>query len=217
MYHKVSKSARRVFIRQLDYMRSLGDFVASSEAISLLQTGPPRGERFFCLTFDDGEKSAYDHAVPLLAERNIPSIFFVVPSWIDAEAATSDSLDRRHVNWNECRLMADNGVTVGSHSFSHPRFSTLDRDEAEREVKASKLRLELQLGKACHDFACPWGQPWRDYVPDRDPQLAAAAGYRSFFTTIRGAAITGTSPWAIPRVRLEPEWELFQLRYLFSR
>jgi peptidoglycan/xylan/chitin deacetylase (PgdA/CDA1 family) len=113
--------------------------------------------------------------------------------------------------------MAGNGVEIGSHGLSHRRIATLAHGPAQDEIIQSKLRVERELARLCVHFACPWGQPGGDYLPARDPLTAAAAGYQSFFTTIRGAATPGASRWAIPRIRLEPDWGLAQLRYQFSR
>ena len=81
----------------------------------------------------------------------------------------------------------------------------------------AKNRLEQELALPCNHFACPWGQPEEDYVPDRDPLLARQAGYRSFFTTLSARATPGVSAFALPRIVLEPGWGCYQLRYLFSR
>jgi peptidoglycan/xylan/chitin deacetylase (PgdA/CDA1 family) len=208
MYHGVPANTRATFVRQIEYMRSLGDFVTASQAVEILDRGARINGRYFCVTFDDGLKDAFENAIPILAERGIPSIFFVVPAWVSTAAYGS---------WADCRQSVQNGVTVGSHSLSHHRFSTLGEDQARREMMVSKSRVEIETGLPCEHFACPWGQPGADYVSDRDPRLAKQAGYRSFFTTIRGAARQGASAWAIPRVRLEPGWGIHQLRYLFSR
>ena len=210
MYHGMPAHTRRTFIRQLDYMRSLGDFVTAAQAVEMLGSGARIDGKYFCVTFDDGQKDAFENAIPILAERRIPSTFFIVPSWASAA-------DQAFMSWADCRQLPGNGVTIGSHSLSHHRFSTLDEKQARSEMVVSKNRLESEIGLPCEHFACPWGQPVADYVPSRDPRLAEDAGYRSFFTTIRGAACAGVSAWAIPRVRLEPDWGTHQLRYLFSR
>jgi peptidoglycan/xylan/chitin deacetylase (PgdA/CDA1 family) len=216
MYHGVRSDARNSLARQLRYLRHLGDFISTSQAIDLLERGDKIDGRYFCITFDDGEHDAFRNGFTLLYENGIPSTFFVVPAWISPEPAM-EGPDRRYLSWDDCRQIAANGGTIGSHTYSHHRLSTLGTQEVAEELITSRLTLERELGLACDQFACPWGLPGRDYHVERDPSLAAAAGYRSFFTTIRGSALSGTSPWAIPRIRLEPEWELHQLRYLLCR
>ncbi len=216
MYHDMKASERPGFLSQLNYMKSMGDFLSPNEATALLEPGHRLTGRYFCVTFDDGLRDAVRYAVPILNERSIPSAFFVVPAWISA-ASDAQPLGAKYISWDECRQMAQSGVTVGSHSRSHRRFSALDDRQASDELTMSKSQIEEELGQSCEHFACPWGQPHQDYLPSRDPCLAAAAGYQSFFTTKRGAATVGDSPWSIPRVRLEPGWDVAQLRYLFSR
>jgi peptidoglycan/xylan/chitin deacetylase (PgdA/CDA1 family) len=207
---------RRGFVRQLDYMASLAEFISAGQLVELLRDGAPLGGRYVCITFDDGESDAYRNAVPILAENGIPAAFFIVPDWVSADISDSNGR-RRHMTWQECRNLVGAGFTVGSHSMSHRRFSALSDHEACGEFERSKTVLEHALGIECRHFACPWGQPSLDYDPERDPALAQAAGYSSFFTTIRGHGRKGTSPWAIPRVRVEPDWGVSQLPYLFAR
>jgi peptidoglycan/xylan/chitin deacetylase (PgdA/CDA1 family) len=216
MYHRVPDRDRHGFGRQLDYMASLGEFVTAAQLVELLSRDEPLGGRYLCITFDDGERDAYQNAVPVLAERHIPATFFVVPDWVSADILDEEG-KRRYIDWDECRTLADAGFTVGSHSMSHRRLSALSDDQAGVELVRSKIELEEALGVDCSHFACPWGQPSLDYFPGRDPRLAQTVGYRSFFTTIRGHGKKGTSPWAIPRVRLEPDWGVSQLPYLFAR
>jgi peptidoglycan/xylan/chitin deacetylase (PgdA/CDA1 family) len=216
MYHKMPSCDRRGFGLQLDYMSSLGEFVTATQLVELLSREEPLGGRYLCITFDDGELDAYQNAAPLLAERNIPATFFVVPDWVSSDIPDEEG-NRRYVDWDECRALADYGFTIGSHSMTHRRLSALGDDQARTELVRSKIEVEEALGVACSHFACPWGQPSLDYIQGRDPELAEAAGYQSFFTTIRGHGRKGTSPWAIPRVRLEPGWGVSQLPYLFAR
>jgi peptidoglycan/xylan/chitin deacetylase (PgdA/CDA1 family) len=216
MYHRLPAEDREGFARQLDYMSSLADFVSAGQLVDLLRGGGPLGGRYVCITFDDGESDAYRNAAPILGESEIPAAFFIVPDWVSSDIADTDGR-RRHVTWQECRNLVNAGFTVGSHSMSHRRFTALSDHEAGVELKRSKTAVESELGIECRHFACPWGQPALDYEPERDPALARAAGYCSFFTTIRGHGEKGTSPWAIPRVRLEPGWGVSQLPYLFAR
>jgi peptidoglycan/xylan/chitin deacetylase (PgdA/CDA1 family) len=215
MYHGVSAQSRGSLRRQLQYMRSLGDFVGPSQAVDLVTGRLPFDGRYFCLTFDDGCLDTYRNAFPLLQELGIPGVFFVVPDWLSAAHAGEG--ERHYMDWQECQIMHQSGAVIGSHSMSHRRLSSLDNDVARDELQRSKEIIEQHLAAPCEHFACPWGQPIEDYLPARDLVVAEEIGYRSFFTTRRGAAISSTSPWEIPRIRLEPEWDISQLRVLFTR
>ena len=208
-YHNVVARERAAFTRQLAMLRGLGDLTALGDALAFLAS-PAARERRICLTFDDGERGAYDHAFPVLADRAIPAAFFVVAGWLDEGRQGT-------IGWQECRNLVQAGMEVGSHSLTHRRLSMLDDDEAGREFTGSRLRIEAELGRPCVHFACPWGQPAVDYHPRRDPALARAAGYRSFLTTSARRAGFGADPWALPRVRMEPGWGTAELAYALGR
>jgi peptidoglycan/xylan/chitin deacetylase (PgdA/CDA1 family) len=202
-------SDRGRFEAQIRQLRDLAEIVGPGDVLDLV--GRPRIEgRFVCLTFDDGYRDAFDHALPILVEQRVPAAFFIVSGWIDQNRPGV-------INWAECRRLLANGMRVGSHSVTHPHLARLDEAAARTELTASRARLEAELGVPCVHFACPYGQPGEDYRADRDPGLARLAGYQSFFTTIPGRAHAGTDQWTLPRVRMEPGWGAAELRYAFSR
>jgi len=162
------------------------------------------------VTFDDGYTDAFDNGLPILAAQNVPAAFFVISGWIDENRPGV-------IGWVECRELAAAGMEIGSHSATHPHLATLGEPEVEAELTASKARIEAELGRPCLHFACPYGQPGEDYLPDRDPGLARAAGYQSFLTTVPRRAHAAADPWTLPRVRMEPGWGDAELRYAFSR
>ncbi len=216
MYHDMRAGEEVSFTNQVRFMRSLGDFIGLDEAVQLL--GRARlGGRYFCLTFDDGYMGAYSHAHPILQEAALPSAFFVVPDWIDSEERHTLPSRNTYMTWDMCRDLSNQGVVIGSHTQKHLRLATLPAAEARAQLATSRLRIEMELGIACDHFACPWGQPQVDYVPERDPFNAQAIGYKSFLTTIGARADHRTNPFELPRIRLEPDWEVPQLKYMFGR
>lgn len=207
-YHDMQASERAAFERQLAGLRNSGDLVGPSDALGILAGGG--GGRHICLTFDDGCRGAFDHALPILAERGIPAIFFIVAGWIDEGRSGV-------IGWDMARRLHAAGMDVGSHSMTHRRLAVLDHDDAAAELALSRRRIEMELRSPCLHFACPWGQPDADYNRDREPQLARDAGYLSFFTTIPHRAVPGCPPWALPRIRMEPGWGDAELRYALCR
>lgn len=207
-YHDMQASERPAFGRQLSQFENFGDIIDIDTAIQIALTGG--GGRHICLTFDDGRDGAVKHGLPLLAERGLSAAFFVVTGWIDASKPGV-------ITWDDCRALAKAGMQVGSHSVTHSRLSGLDHGAVQAELFDSRIRIESELGISCEHFACPWGQPKADFQPDRDPQLALAAGYRSFFTTLPSRAHSPASPYLLPRVRMEPGWGEAEIRYAFCR
>jgi peptidoglycan/xylan/chitin deacetylase (PgdA/CDA1 family) len=208
-YHDMRARDRPRFAQQLRAMRQLADMVSVTDALSLL--GSKRtGQYCISLTFDDSLLGAYEHALPILAEQGVPATFFLVPGWIDEQRA--DIFD-----WDACRKLVSAGMEVGSHSQNHHRLARMSGDEVLSDLIRSRTRIEHELARECVHFACPWGQPDADYQPARDPALARLAGFRSFLTTVPRHAGMGTSPFNLPRVRMEPGWGAAELRYAFLR
>ena len=225
-YHHVFEDERRGFARHLDFMAGQGEFVSLDQALAMLTSGDPLGGRYFCVTFDDGFKNNATNALPLLAERGVPAAFFLATGYI----GTDPGRDREKLlgffedgetlmefmDWDDCRRLADAGMTIGSHTMTHARLIELDGDKVAVELQSSKEMIEENLGRPCLHFCCPWGLPGRDFLPDRDPGIAAAQGYRSFLTTVRGAMVPGADPMGIRRDHLLANWSPRQLRYFFA-
>ena len=207
MYHDVPAGSERPFARQLAAMRGFGDFIDLETAVAGLRERRPMAGRHICITFDDGHASDLHRALPILREFGAVSAHFVVAAWIGQPG---------RLTWDDCRSLRAESCVVGSHSLTHARLAALDDAQVSHELSASRAQIAAELG-GCDHFACPWGQPDEDYRDGRDPGLAERAGYLSFLTTIRGRARSGTGPYAIPRIRLEPGWGMGQLRYALFR
>lgn len=225
-YHHVFDDERDGFARQLGFMASHGDFIGIDAAVRMLASGDPIDGRYFCVTFDDGFKNWFTNAVPILVGQGAVAAFFLVTRYI----GTSPEADRdallgfyeegdllmEFLDWDDCRRMADAGMTIGSHTVNHVHLAALDEAAAEDEIKQSKHSIEAELGQSCDHFCCPFGRENIDYLPGRDPKIARRVGYKSFLSGHRGAMRQGDSPMMIRRDHLLAGWGNAQLRYFFS-
>lgn len=226
-YHHVYQDERARFARQLSYLRNLGEFVSIDDAVSLLESSAPLDGRYFCITFDDGFRSCLDGAVPVLVDHGAPAAFFVPTQFIGTSIRDDAELIRsfyphgrilvEFLGWDDCRQMAAAGMTIGSHTVTHARLADLSADQVEHELRRSKQVIEQQMGVPCEHFAVPLGRAGIHFLPDRDPALAAGAGYRSFLTGDRGSARRRGTPLAIERDHVLAGWRTDQLRYFLSR
>ena len=112
--------------------------------------------------------------------------------------------------------MIDAGMTIGSHTVRHSKLSDISMQEAEVELRESKLQIERNLRITCDHFCAPYGSPDVDYDSAQHPQLAENLGYRSFATGFRGHMARGDSPFTLKRDHLLANWGLYQVRYFFS-
>jgi len=225
-YHHVFDDEREDFRRQLNFMAGFGDFIGLDDAVAMLESGDTIGGRYFCVTFDDGFKNWITNAVPLLLDKDVPAAFFLVTGYIGTSVEKDrDKLLRFYesgvllmefLDWDDCRKMADAGMTIGSHTTNHVHLAQLDEAGAEAELRNSKQLIEKELGRPCEHFCCPFGRRGIDFLPHRDPEIARRVGYKSFLCGPRGAMTAGDSPMMVSRDHLLAGWENYQLRYFFS-
>jgi peptidoglycan/xylan/chitin deacetylase (PgdA/CDA1 family) len=226
-FHRVLEGQRADFARMLGYLQEFGDFLPLDAVVDLLMSGAPIHGRHFCITFDDGFRCCYDHALPILAEKGVPAAFFVATDFVADEAAGEPRVCRplhvgmtqceEYLTWEECQRMMQAGMALGSHTCSHARLAELESGEVRRQLSESKNRIEEKTGRPCRHFACPFGIPGRDFVADRDPALARDMGFDSFLTNRRGPTRQGNSPWDLRRDHIRVEWGNYQLRYFLSQ
>lgn len=226
-YHHVFDDERSSFDAHLGYMRNFGEIISVDTAMEMLASHDRVDGRYFCITFDDGFKNCVTNALPILLERQATAAFFIPTRFI----GTSLERDREvllafyghgkilmeFLDWDDCRTLAEAGMTIGSHTVSHRVLSGLTDTEVETELRESKKTIERELGTSCDHFCAPVGRPDLDFRTDRDPELARKVGYRSFLTTQRGSVHRLSTPMAVDRDHTLADWGLYQLRYFFSR
>ena len=100
------------------------------------------------LSFDDGHETHYAQAFPLLFERDQAATFFVTTDWVGRKG---------YATWSQLREMSDAGMSIQSHTASHPFLSELDRLKVQRELRVSKDLIEQHTGRPCQTLALPGG------------------------------------------------------------
>lgn len=212
-YHWVLDDERSGFEQQLRDLKQLGEVISLDAAVSLLTSPEPIRGRYFCITFDDGFRNNLINAVPILVDLELSAAFFVPTDLIGLDLDDDWEIIGRHyagatggyrqyfeyMTWDECRQMHAAGMTVGSHTCGHVRLADLDDAAAEHELDESKRIIEEQLQTPCRHFAAPFGRPGRDYLPERDPEVARRLGYESFLTTYEGPNRQGDTPFEMRR------------------
>jgi peptidoglycan/xylan/chitin deacetylase (PgdA/CDA1 family) len=222
-YHHVFDDEQAGFISHLRYMQNLGDIISLDDAVEILESNAPIQGRYFCITFDDGFKNCATNAVPILLDHQATAAFFLPTSYIgrsvDGPLAFCRPLQiaMEFLTWDDCRQMIRSGMSLGSHTVSHPQLIDLSDDEVERELRESKEHMERELNVPCEHFCCPTGRPGIDFRVERSPEIARQLGSRSFLTTRRGSSQRKSVPMMIERDHTIADWSNYQLRYFFSR
>jgi peptidoglycan/xylan/chitin deacetylase (PgdA/CDA1 family) len=112
------------------------------------------------------------------------------------EAMPCPATDRM-LTWEQVRRLEQGGVTIGSHTVTHPLLTYESAEIVTHELAESKREIEHRLGPGARDFAYPNG--------DHNANVAAAVraqGYRRAYTTETRWASANDDPFAIPRFLL---------------
>lgn len=105
---------------------------------------------YISINFDDGWRSVYENALPVLKEARLPASIFAISKPIIKN-------NFKYLSAEQLITMQDEGWDIGSHSFDHEHFNQISLDEAEYSLTASKGFLE-GMGLYTRGFAFPYGE-----------------------------------------------------------
>ncbi len=97
------------------------------------------------LTFDDGFRNFFEHALPVLERYRFPATVFVVSGFCGGrndwptQPRNAGIPILELMDWSEVQQAAQAGISIGCHTVNHPRLPLLpeggNRKGAEREPR----------------------------------------------------------------------------------
>jgi peptidoglycan/xylan/chitin deacetylase (PgdA/CDA1 family) len=202
-----------VFARQMQHLHERGyKPIALSTAVRMINSGTCP-QRSVVITFDDGFRDFYTHAMPILEKHQFPATMFVVSSFMGSRTARFDG--KEFMTWGEMREIESFGVEIGSHTVSHPHLHSLHRQDIEQELTDSKSAIEDQLGRPISSFSYPYAFPEQDGIFLRQlRQYMEGAGYDHGVTTVLGSLNRLSDRYFLPRLPANEydDDELFQAK-----
>jgi peptidoglycan/xylan/chitin deacetylase (PgdA/CDA1 family) len=180
LFHSLYSDRLRPFLSSVSVkrfdliLRRLKEFsfvpVTAREALRM--SSASRVGRPVLLTFDDGCRSFFTHALPILETLNMKVTLYPVAGYL-GRPSTWDVLPAfSHLSRAEVREISALGHEIGSHGMTHADLVFLNRRDLSEELNGSKKLLEDVTGKQVVSFSFPYGS-WNRRVWD----LAREAGY----------------------------------------
>jgi peptidoglycan/xylan/chitin deacetylase (PgdA/CDA1 family) len=135
------------------------------------------------LSFDDGNWSDVNTALPELLARGLTATFFIVPGWLGEPGFMSKQ---------DLREIVAAGMPVGNHGLQHHNWTTLEPSRLEHETTQGRRLLEELSGSEVNTLAIPFGA-YDDAVLDS----LRRQGYEYVYTSDGGPA--APDAWLQPR------------------
>jgi peptidoglycan/xylan/chitin deacetylase (PgdA/CDA1 family) len=186
----------RVFRHGIARLRARGFEAIALEAVAdRVRRGLDLPPTAVVITFDDGYRTVYDEAFPVLQDAGMTATVFLTVGPRTAPGDRLPSLEGRPMlSWPEIREMQRAGFAFGAHTLTHPDLTRLAAPDVETEMRASKELLEDRLGTAVPCFAYPYGRyDARSHALARDLFSCACSD-------ALGLVGGRSDPWALERV-----------------
>jgi peptidoglycan/xylan/chitin deacetylase (PgdA/CDA1 family) len=163
-YHRFGPRASQLtvtpaaFEQQMAYLVKHGYTVLPvSRLPAILEGREPVPRKAVVVTIDDGYRSTYEVAYPVLRKYRIPATVFLYTDFVGAGDA---------LTWAQMKEMTASGlVDIQPHSKTHANLTLRLPDESEaryrertrREIEAPVDAIRAQLGTASIAYAFPYG------------------------------------------------------------
>lgn len=178
------------FEKHLAYLKK-NDYTVLTfgEALDRLYSGARVPEKTAVITIDDGYRSIWKNALPLLEKYGYAATVFVSTDLVGGGG---------YLDWEQIKALQDKGFEIGNHSHSHAYF--LDRPEEEiadafeADLKASHEAFRRHLGDVPALYAYPFGE----YTP-AIMDILEEYGYKGAAAQRSGVIYGGSSRFALPR------------------
>lgn len=202
VYHRFAETCESslctpisVFDQQMRYLKENGYRVISlGELFDFLEYRQAVPKRSVAITLDDGYRSAYDIAYPILKGYGFTATLFIYTDFVGVGSAA--------ISWDQLREMKSDGFEVGSHTLSHCDLAKKREGEdgqaymarIKKEIIVSKEIIDKELGQDTLYLAFPYGTH-----NQRVLRICDQAGYRVGFSVKRGGNPFFADPLALKR------------------
>jgi peptidoglycan/xylan/chitin deacetylase (PgdA/CDA1 family) len=194
------------FELQMRYLKENGyHVITATELLAFLEYRQRLPQKSVLITMDDGYRSVYNIAYPILEKYGFTATLFIYTSFV--------GVSKMAITWSQLKEMQSKGFTIGSHTIYHSDLTQPKEGETEPEFRArikeelygSKKIIDRKLGQDTYIIAYPFG-----YYEQRSIQMAKNAGYKMAMSVKRGGNPFFANPMALRRDQiLERDMQTF--------
>jgi len=209
MYHDLAENLEEIppghrpyVLNPFAFRRQLDSAAQSSLKVLTVAEwcSQPKPASGLVLTFDDGNVSNYDLALPMLNEFGFKATFFITVGQI----GIGNTMD-----WSQIRDLHAAGMEIGSHTLTHRPPSTLNDRELRSELSESRRVLEDGLGAPVTSLSSPTG-----FYNARMRELAREEGYGALCIGRVGLAADDGDMFSLNRIAVKATMNQHQFEAL---
>ncbi len=201
-YHRFAENCssplcmpKRTFELQMRYLKENGyHVITAEELLAFLEYRQGLPQKSVLITMDDGYRSVYNIAYPILKEYGFTATLCIYTSFV--------GVSKMAITWNQLKELQSEGFTIGSHTIYHSDLTQPKEGETEPEFMArvkeelygSKKIIDQKLGQDTYIIAYPFG-----YYDQISIQMAKKAGYKMAMSVKRGGNPFFANPLVLRR------------------
>jgi peptidoglycan/xylan/chitin deacetylase (PgdA/CDA1 family) len=185
----------RVFDQQMKYLKENGYRVISlEELLEFLKYRHSLPKRSVVISIDDGYRSVYNIAWPILKKYGFRATLFIYTDFV--------GVSKNAITWDQLREMKKNGFEIGAHTMSHCDLTKQNKGEdtqayisrIEKELSTSKQIIDKKLNQNTVFLAFPYGR-----YDQRVLDMCKRLGYKIAVSVKRGSNPFFADPLALRR------------------
>jgi len=136
----------------IDQMKLLADSgyhtILPGQLYEYLTAGKELPAKPVLITFDDTRLDQFTAALPELNKYDFKAAFFIMTVSLGKPG---------YMNTEQVKQLADDGHTIGSHTYDHKNVKTYTADDWVEQVQKPSRQLQTITGKPVEYFAFPFG------------------------------------------------------------
>jgi peptidoglycan/xylan/chitin deacetylase (PgdA/CDA1 family) len=201
-YHRFAQNCKssncmpaHVFEGQMRYLKESNYRVISlGDLCEFLQYRRSLPERSVVITIDDGYRSAYDIAYPILNRFGFKATLFIYTDYV--------GISEGAITWDQLREMKAHGFEVGAHTVTHCDLTKIEEGEDD-QAYLERIRRELMVSKQIIDEELKQDTVYLAYPYSNYNQrvllIAEETGYELGLTVQRGGNPFFADPLTLKR------------------
>lgn len=224
LYHHLEPDAKgengaiiavKEFAQQMAWLKVQGfTAISTAELADWLEGKAELPDKPVLITFDDGYRSNYSYAFPILARNNMKATIFKVSGSAGATPGAAP-----HFSWTEALRMHNSGL-IEIQAHSHDGHRHLERKPAliawsVPEIRRDTAELQAAFEGARLPRATAYAYPFGAY-DEQVLQAMQADGIRVAFTVEPGFVKQGDKPLELKRKIIYPNTSLCEFRVIVT-